>query len=226
MALESGFTSIEADIYLHGGELKVAHLPLALSSRKNLEDLYLKPLEKIIWQNGGTVYPNYPVQIVLMIDLKQRADKIYPALRELLCRYRSMISWYKDGVEVSRGPVRVLLSGQVSLQLLKEDTLQPAMADVQVALLNDTTYTKVINRYSSPWERYFKWKGRGEFPKHEQTILDSLVSAAHRAGKDIRFYHIPDKPSVWKVLLDSNVDWINTDHPARFSKFYYEVYRR
>src|SRR5687767_11493387 len=46
------FGSIEADIFLHNGELLVAHEPAQLAAGRSLEQLYLRPLDSMLAQNG------------------------------------------------------------------------------------------------------------------------------------------------------------------------------
>ncbi|MGI9240008.1 MAG: hypothetical protein ACR2RV_04365, partial [Verrucomicrobiales bacterium] len=55
-ALEHGFCGVEADIYLVGGELLVAHDRKDLKPERTLQALYLDPLQKRVEANGGQVY--------------------------------------------------------------------------------------------------------------------------------------------------------------------------
>ena len=57
-ALENGFTSVEADVFLVDDILYVYHdLPAVLDRERTLEKLYLKPLQKIIEENSGKSPP-------------------------------------------------------------------------------------------------------------------------------------------------------------------------
>src|SRR4051812_6754640 len=68
-ALDNGFTSVEADIYLVDGNLLVGHNRDALKPERTLESLYLAPLAERVHQNGGHVYPN-TTRFFLLIDIK------------------------------------------------------------------------------------------------------------------------------------------------------------
>src|SRR5215831_8197157 len=57
-ALEHGFCSVEADIYLVDGKLLVAHNPWQVKPNLTLQSLYLDPLRERVKKNGGRVYPN------------------------------------------------------------------------------------------------------------------------------------------------------------------------
>src|SRR5579859_5857884 len=82
-ALDHGFCSIEADIYLVDGLLLVAHDRSQVRPERTLQALYLDPLRERVKKNGGRVYPNGP-EVTLLIDLKSDWPQIYPALRKVL----------------------------------------------------------------------------------------------------------------------------------------------
>src|SRR5213595_176008 len=59
-ALDHGFCSVEADIFLVDGQLLVAHNRGGVRPERTLQALYLDPLRARVKQNGGRVYPNGP----------------------------------------------------------------------------------------------------------------------------------------------------------------------
>jgi len=58
-ALDQGFCSVEADIFLVGDQLQVAHDRTGLRKERTLQSLYLDPLRKRIREQGG-IYPGHP----------------------------------------------------------------------------------------------------------------------------------------------------------------------
>src|SRR6266851_7207869 len=90
-ALEQGFCSIEADIYLVDGKLLVAHDRDQVRPERTLQALYLDPLRERVKKNHGRVYPDGP-EFTLLIDLKSDWRKIYPALRAVLKDYADMLT--------------------------------------------------------------------------------------------------------------------------------------
>src|SRR5438477_8275309 len=66
-ALDHGFCSIEADIYLVENKLLVAHDRDQAKPERTLQALYLDPLRERARKNGGRVYPNGP-EMVLLVD--------------------------------------------------------------------------------------------------------------------------------------------------------------
>lgn len=85
-AIENGFISIEADIHLVNGRILVAH-DHPTSRSKTLEDLYLRPLDSISRINGGKIYPQKDVTVMLMIDIKTDGIETFKALQQLLSKY-------------------------------------------------------------------------------------------------------------------------------------------
>ena len=59
-ALDQGFCSVEADVWLVDGKLLVGHDRVDLKPERTLEALYLGPLRTRIEQNGGRVFRGYP----------------------------------------------------------------------------------------------------------------------------------------------------------------------
>ena len=55
-ALDSGFCSVEADVFLKDAVLLVGHSRFELKKERTLEALYLVPLAERVKNNGGSVY--------------------------------------------------------------------------------------------------------------------------------------------------------------------------
>src|SRR4051812_271101 len=71
-ALDAGFCSVEADIYLVDGKLLIAHNHKDVRPDRTLQSLYLDPLRERAKANGGRVYRGGP-SVVLLIDFKDDA---------------------------------------------------------------------------------------------------------------------------------------------------------
>lgn len=218
-ALENGYTSIEIDVFLHKGKLIVSHIPVGLDLKKTIEQLYLEPIKKVITQNGGTVYKGFDTPVIFMIDFKTDGTETYEQLKKILKNYENLITVYRHDSVIGQRAINILISGSSPQSaLLKEDS-SVATLDGNIQSMSDNNASKVCTRYSSAWESYFSWIGIGTMPACQKAKLDSLVTASHEINKQIRFYHIPDNPKTWKVLLDAKVDWINTNKLVAFRKF-------
>src|SRR5881397_251224 len=82
-ALECGFCSVEADIWLVDGKLLVAHDRNQVEPERTLQALYLDPLRERARRNGGRVYPHGP-EVILLVDVKSAAKKPSPAFLRFL----------------------------------------------------------------------------------------------------------------------------------------------
>src|SRR5438128_9965118 len=71
-ALDNGFCSVEADVFLEAGALLVGHARADLRPGRTLEKLYLDPLRERVKANAGRVYKNGPA-IWLLVDVKSEA---------------------------------------------------------------------------------------------------------------------------------------------------------
>src|SRR5207248_8837334 len=77
-ALDHGFCSVEADIYLVGDQLLIAHLRSQVNPERTLQKLYLDPLRERVKKNRGRIYRDGP-QVTLLIDIKTDWKTTYPA---------------------------------------------------------------------------------------------------------------------------------------------------
>lgn len=216
-ALDNGFGSVEADIYLVDGALLVAHERKDVRPEKTLAALYLEPLLARVKRNGGRVYADGPT-FSLLIDIKTEAEPTYAVLKEVLAKYREMLTEFRpEGVE-SRA-VTVVLSGNTPRAMLEKEPIRLAAADGRPNDLEANPPASLVPWVSASWSSLFKWRGAGEFPSGEKTKLGEFMKKAHDQGRRIRFWAAPDMPAGWRVFHDEGVDLINTDNLAGLSAF-------
>ena len=85
-ALDQGFASVEADVFLVDGELLVGHDKRELKPDRTLEALYVKPLAERVAQNSGRVHRGGST-FMLLVDIKENGAAAYAALDSLLKRF-------------------------------------------------------------------------------------------------------------------------------------------
>jgi hypothetical protein len=219
-ALDHGFCSVEADIYLVDGKLLVAHARREVRPERTLQALYLDPLRERVKQNGGRVYPNGP-EVTLLIDLKSDWTQIYPVLRNVLKEYSGMLVTFRDGVKQTNAIIAII-TGNRSKTMFEGESIRYAAFDGELKDLDSDSNADLIPWISSEWSRTFTWRGNGSMPDQEQQKLDDIVNRAHRRGHKVRFWGSPDKPVFWAELLKHNVDLINTDDLEGAQKFLLE----
>jgi glycerophosphoryl diester phosphodiesterase len=220
-ALDHGFCSIEADIYLVDGKLLVAHDRSQVRSERTLQALYLDPLRQRVKQNGGRVYPNGP-EVTLLIDLKSNWQEIYPELSKVLQEYKQMLVTFHDGIRETNA-ILAIITGNRSKSMFDGESVRYAALDGELADLDSGRSADLIPWISDNWYRTFQWRGIGEIPADQKAKLRDIVQKAHRQGRKVRFWGSPDQPVFWKELLADDVDLINTDNLAGAQKFLLET---
>ena len=219
-ALDHGFCSVEADVFLRDGEFWVGHSPSEIPLRRNLEGVYLKTLRERIARNGGAVYPGGGT-FYLWIDIKEDAETAWAALSPLLEKYKDILCHVKDGVWTS-GPVQVILTGNrpvKSFEDAKGKTFY-ATLDCRFADLDNPRYPAwMTGAVTENWKRMFAWRGKGEFPADQRARLAALMEKAHRSGRKVRFWNVPQNAAFWTEMRRLKVDFITTDHLTTFRNF-------
>ncbi|MDB4917706.1 MAG: hypothetical protein JWM95_5350 [Gemmatimonadetes bacterium] len=210
-AVERGFGSVEADVYLVGGQLLVGHSRDSLDASRTLESLYLDPLRAYARQHGGRVHGGAQ-PLTLLIDVKTNADSTYLVLNGVLRRYADLFTIYA-GSEVIDGPIVAVISGNRAIKTMNAARVRFAGADGRIPDLTSTPRisSKVMPLISDSWERITTWDGTSSAPATLRQEIDRLVSLAHQHGQRLRFWATPDNEAVWQLLTDAHVDLIGAD---------------
>ena len=216
-ALDHGFCSIEADVFLEGGELLVGHSRDELRPERTLEKLYLAPLQRWIRQHGGSVYRNGP-GIFLLIDIKSDAESTYAALSPLLARYGDILSVAREG-RFEPKAVTVVISGNRPQETIRSQPVAYAGIDGRPADLESDAPAHLVPWISANWTELFSWKGEGPMPDDQRAKLRDYVRTAHDHGRMVRFWATPENSAVWSELLAAGVDLIGTDDLAKLRQF-------
>lgn len=221
-ALELGFTSVEADVWLEGGELLVAHTWFGLDEARTLESLYLEPLLERTTAHAGRVYADWPHSVQLLIDLKSEGEATYMALHDLLARYRAMLTTFVDG-EAHEAAVTVVVTGNRPRALMQEQYVRYAAYDGRGDELDGAGPATFMPLVSDRWGALFDWNGDGDMPPDERQRLHDYVRAAHDSGRRVRFWSTPDDfphcLAVWRELLAAGVDYVNSDQLPALSRW-------
>jgi Glycerophosphoryl diester phosphodiesterase family len=216
-ALDQGFCSVEADIYLVDGKLLVAHDRKDLKPDRTLEKLYLDPLRERAKANGGSVYRGGP-PFWLLIDVKTEAKSTYAALHPVLERYADILSVTTDG-KFERKGVTVVVSGNTDRAGITAQTRRYAAIDGRPPDLETDAPAHLVPWVSDNWRLHFHWAGDGPMPDAEKAKLRDFVAKAHRQGRLVRFWATPESTAVWAELRAAGVDLINTDKLAELRAF-------
>jgi glycerophosphoryl diester phosphodiesterase len=212
-ALDAGLCSVEADVFLIDGELRVAHDLAQTKPGRTLRSLYLEPLARRVRQNHGSVYKQ-KVEVMLLIDVKDDAEKTWQAIRKELSHYRFMLATTKPGA------IRVVISGNRAIDTITGDKERLAGIDGRLSDLPSRLSFEQMPLISDSWTPTFKFRGGNPLSEAERVSLRSLVRQVHRAGRRIRFWGVPDNPVFWGEMRSAGVDFINTDTPAKLADWF------
>lgn len=216
-ALEQGFCSVEADVFLVGEELLVGHSRLELRPDRTLESLYLDPLQERVESHGGRVFADGPA-FTLLVDFKSEGVATYMALRKKLAGYRDMLSSVQNG-KFRPGAIQVVISGNRPFKEIADAKVRYAGIDGRLTDLDSESPAHLMPLISDRWTSHFRWRGDGEFPKDEREKLVKIVKKAHAAGRRVRFWATPENPALWRELQSAGVDHINTDQLQKLREF-------
>ena len=219
-AMDNGFTHIEADVYLRHSKLLVAHRPPLLRKRKTIEGLYLKPLYNHLSVVTGQSQTSLDT-VVLMIDIKSNGRKTYGALRQILNKYKSILSTCINGKVTIRN-LTLVLTGHRPLRELEKEEARYVFADADLRKIDsqETDYPEMFTTASCKYSNLITWKGKGEIPELEKANLTALVNKAHLSGTKVRLWAAPENETVWHFLRNCGVDLINTDKLVALKHFF------
>ena len=223
-ALDHRFGSVEADVFLVGDQLLVAHDPEDLDPSRTLESLYLDPLAARVRAHRGSVYRGHRGPFQLLVDLKTEGSSTYRALDRRLRRYRHLFTTCAHG-RVLPGPVTAVVSGDRAARApLEAQRVRRAFYDGRLADLGGPAPASFAPLISDNWTLHFTWRGVGAFPGDERRKLRDIVRTAHARGQRVRFWATPDLPgpardALWGELVAADVDHLNTDDLAGLESF-------
>jgi alkaline phosphatase len=209
-AYNQGFGSIEADIFLRGQQIIVAHDTVQVKQGRTLDSLYLQPLQQCIIQNNGYPYADKTAALQLLIDIKRDSVAALALLIEKLKNYPAITSSPAVKIVITGNrpnsrsfasyPSYIYFDGELNVDY-------PAEALTRIVMLSDNFKT------------YSAWNGKGIIPAGEKQVLDSVIAKARRLKKKLRFWNAPDIINSWYGLMKLGVDYINTDQTVAAASF-------
>ncbi|WP_246187154.1 glycerophosphodiester phosphodiesterase family protein [Microlunatus speluncae] len=215
-ALDRGFSSVEADVWLVDGELRVAHDLDQTEPGVTLQKLYLEPLAARAQQGRGSIYPAAPgAPFQLLIDIKSDGPATYAAIDRALRDHDDVFSRF-TAAGLEERAVTAVISGNRPLAVMQAQPDRFAGFDGRLSDLGGDLTREIMPLVSDNWTNHFSWTGQGGMPAAERTKLRAIVARAHAAGFRLRFWATPDVPgaarnALWSELLAAGVDHLNTD---------------
>lgn len=222
-ALENGFISVEADIYLVDGELYVTHnRPDVKDPSRTLRALYLDPLLERVKAHNGRVYDGYGEFFYLMIDIKSDGIETCKVLNRQLKDYISMISITDGKVDEQNKPVKIFISGNRTgkqPESFENENYHLFALDGRPEDLGKSIRPALMPVVSQDYWKMMTWDGKGKIKPEEEKNLEEFIAKAHAEGKKTRLWGEPDNPELWAFLLGKGIDFINTDKLPELAEF-------
>ncbi|MBS1714835.1 MAG: phosphatidylinositol-specific phospholipase C/glycerophosphodiester phosphodiesterase family protein [Armatimonadetes bacterium] len=206
-ALEQGFVSVEADVFLVEGELRVGHDRQGLRPGRTLDALYLKPLYER-WKKWKSVYAQ-KTPFTLLVDIKADGEAVWARLERDLKPYRPMLQRVERR-KLVKGAVSVVLSGDRPIATLSRLDSREAFIDGRLPDLDSDPSPLLIPLVSASYTDTFATP-RADLSDDRRTKLADIVRRAHAQGRRVRFWAAPDDEPGWTLLQAAGVDLINTD---------------
>ncbi|KNX39356.1 hypothetical protein VV01_09910 [Luteipulveratus halotolerans] len=223
-ALSHGFTSVEADVWLVDGELYLGHDGPDLT--RTLRSHYLDPLQRIVRQQGHSVFPGWKDALRLLVDVKSDGPAAYPVLQAQLAAYPELMTSWLHGRRRQR-PVTAVLSGNLANITASDDERRWFGFDGRIDRLPEGATAEQLPLVSDNWFNHFTWVGIGPMPQTQRDKLHEQVATLHADGYEVRYWATPDLPgpareAIWTELLAADVDVLNTDDLAALQAFLLE----
>ncbi|RYG17267.1 MAG: glycerophosphodiester phosphodiesterase [Chitinophagaceae bacterium] len=206
---------MEADIFLVGDSILVAHSKRELNSSKTLYNLYLKPISEAFKKYKNKVSEDKKYTFSLMIDVKENWNAVYPSLKKEIEKFDLVFHRGRK-----KRAIQIVISGARP----PHSTFNSYPEWLFFDGLPNITYAKKdlarIAMISDNFSTYSKWKGVGEIPEDDKAKLKKLIDEAHRLNKPIRFWGAPDTQACWQQLAALGADIINTDKIVESKKYF------
>lgn len=203
-ALKAGAKSIEIDVFLHHGELVVAHSNSEIKKENTLENLYIRPLTKYLAETK--ISHNFH----FLIDIKSEAISTLSEIEKTLKKYPDL--FYKGGIQVIISGNRPKAENYSNYaEFIWFDGREPADA-------KDSGGSRVA-MISQNLSKYTRWRGDGKIPVDERNTLIDFITQCHAVNKPVRLWNTGDSEEIYHFLFAAGVDYLNTDNPKALQTF-------
>jgi len=202
-ALRHEAFTIEADVYLAGGKLAVAHDKKDIDTSRTLSSLYLDPLDSLFKQHRGSATQNKSYRPTLAIDIKADGPAVLRAIVELVKLKPQVFDRRKN-----KNAVQIIISGDRGP--IGQWTTYPSfiMFDGRPVEQYDS---KTLSRVLTVSDSYARYSRNNQL---DTAMLVNMIQKAHSKNKLVRIWGAPDVPATWMLFRRLGIDIINTDNVA------------
>ena len=199
-ALQNKVFSVEADVYLIGDSLRVAHDANKAATSPSLNSLYLQPIIAIFAQHHGAISEDSIYSPILMIDIKKQGEAVLAVLQKELLGYAAVFDR-----TVNARAVQIVISGDRGPIANWKNYPSTILFDGRPYEVYDSLSLDKIGFISDSYINYVRQADSID------TRIQKLADEVHSKGKLLRLWAAPDLPASWDRLQKLGVDIINTD---------------
>lgn len=214
-AYEAKADQIEADVFLVGNSLIVAHSKKEIDLKNTLNRLYLDPINTFFKQNKNKVSEDKKYTFSLMIDVKENWASVYPVLKKEIEKFGDVFNRTKNKLAI-----QIVISGNrpadSTFHTYPEWLFFDGLPNVSYAKRDLERVTMISDNFSS----YTKWRGSGYIPGDDKLKLEKVVEQAKKLKKPVRFWGAPDTEDSWITQLEVGATIINTDKVQQVKHFF------
>jgi hypothetical protein len=186
-AIQLAYKSIEVDVFYNKGRFNVAHTRVEIRKNRNLEQMYLVHLEKLLSQQADNLYAKEELELMIDTKGKWNTEQLI-ALHRLIEKYHSMFTYWENGGCI-RGKVKVVLTGGDYLESIMQHQLKYFFADAGLHRLEYDAECVVLARISAKYNRVFQ--SGNSLSEQETEQLKKWCETANKANRKIRFWACP-----------------------------------
>ncbi|MFC0185946.1 alkaline phosphatase [Pseudarcicella hirudinis] len=200
-----GYGMIEADVFLQGNDLVVAHEKYSIKPERTLSRLYIEPLINQINLNEGKPYKNGQ-RLQLLIDIKEDGLNALKKLEEILKPYRK----YFD-LQNNPDAVQIIISGDMPKYSEFNQFDSIFFFDGRPGQNYSPESFRRVALISTSISTFTRWNGKGLITAPQYSKIKAFVDSVHTIGKEIRFWGVPNSRTAYMAMIKFGVDYIGTD---------------
>ena len=208
-ALKQRVFCVEADVYLVGDKLLVAHDTAELATAPTLDELYLQPIVELFNKNNNKISEDSNYVLTLMIDIKKNGPEVIKVLAEKLKLYPQVFDR-----KVNNKGVWIIISGDRGKQTSWTSYPHFILFDGRPHEKYDSLVFRKVALISDSYNNYSK------NPDSTDIKIQLMAYKVHNLDRLVRLWGIPDNPESWKHLLSLTVDIINTDKVEECRRYF------
>jgi hypothetical protein len=211
-AINLGFNGISA-------ELKLKKNGVLYCGKKTLKEMYLDPL-KVRSEDGiKNIHPTHTDEFIMYFNIESDSNSTFEALLKEIEPYQNILTSF-EGTKRNKKPVRIIIGGNIPYSKIFSSAKRYLFAEESVLKLDyskDETYTYLAGL---SLKKNFSWSGEKNMPNMEYMNLITHVKSAHKAGRLVRLYDIPELANAFDILYSSGIDLFEIEDITSFSTYW------